>query len=422
MLKFFLIKFFILYIICIKVLQLWGVFMDKETKKSFPIKLIAILLSVLICMLAVLLVSLSFSEDNGIFTNILSILSPFVYGAVFAYILRPICNRLEPFFCKHFRNKLKKLASPLSIAISFIILIIVIYLFIIAILPNLVSSIVALVNNIEQGYNSIIEWLNNTFENNEVILNYALDIVESISLQLGDWLTNSLLPNLTSMLNGFAGGVASVVLTVKDIIVGFFVAVYLLNSRKKFAAQGNIVLHSIFKKERADHILTEVRYADKVFEGFLVGTVIDAFIVGVLTYIFSLIFGFPNALLIGVIIAITNVIPFFGPFIGAIPSALLIFIQSPIKALWFCIFILVLQQLDGNFLHPKIVGNTTGLSSFWVLFAIILFGGLMGFFGLIIGVPLFAVIYDIIRKLILRGLKRRECMHMLDDYHEKFCK
>ena len=164
----------------------------------------------------------------------------------------------------------------------------------------------------------------------------------------------------------------------------------------------------------------EVKYADRMFGGFINGKIMDSAIIGVLCYIGCLIFKFPSALLVSVIIGVTNVIPFFGPFIGAIPATLLILIQSPIKALWFVLFVLVLQQLDGNIIGPKILGNTTGLSSFWVLFAILLFGGLWGFVGMIVGVPLFAVIYDVIKKLVIHGLQRNQELTLLNSYHDQF--
>lgn len=157
-----------------------------------------------------------------------------------------------------------------------------------------------------------------------------------------------------------------------------------------------------------------------MFGGFINGKIMDSAIIGVLCYIGCSIFKFPSALLVSVIIGVTNVIPFFGPFIGAIPATLLILIQDPIKALWFVLFVLVLQQLDGNIIGPKILGNTTGLSSFWVLFAILLFGGLWGFVGMIVGVPLFAVIYDVIKKLVIHGLRRNDELDLLSTYHDKF--
>ena len=171
---------------------------------------------------------------------------------------------------------------------------------------------------------------------------------------------------------------------------------------------------------RSHFIGVEVLYADKMFGGFINGKILDSAIIGVLCYIACLIFKFPSALLVSVIIGVTNVIPFFGPFIGAIPATLLILIQNPIKALWFVLFVLVLQQVDGNIIGPKILGNTTGLSSFWVLFAILLFGGLWGFVGMIIGVPLFAVIYDVLKKFVFHGLRRNEEMELVTTYHDNF--
>jgi len=147
---------------------------------------------------------------------------------------------------------------------------------------------------------------------------------------------------------------------------------------------------------------------------------VDSAIIGVLCYIGCAAFKFPNALLVSVIVGITNIIPFFGPFLGAIPSVILILIESPIKALWFALFILALQQLDGNVIGPKILGNHTGVSSFWVLFSILLFGGLWGLVGMIIAVPLFAVIYDLIKRFVVRGLKKNDCADILQAYEAEF--
>ena len=163
-------------------------------------------------------------------------------------------------------------------------------------------------------------------------------------------------------------------------------------------------------------LLSEVAFVDRMFGGFIDGKILDSAIIGVLCYIGCVIFRFPNALLVSAIVGITNVIPFFGPFIGAIPSILLILIEDPIKAIWFGIFVLLLQQLDGNVIGPKILGDRTGISSFWVLFTIVLFGGLWGVVGMVIGVPLFAVIYDIVKKLVRRGLHNKGQMQMWEQY------
>ena len=229
------------------------------------------------------------------------------------------------------------------------------------------------------------------------LLDFIENSYDSLDANLDAWIKNTLLPSMQNILSGAAVGVVNVVTWIKNFIIGLIVSVYLLASRKKFGQQGKLILYSLVKPRWADLIMEEVRYADRMFGGFINGKILDSAIIGVLCYIACLIFKFPSALLVSVIIGVTNVIPFFGPFIGAIPATLLILIQNPIKALWFVLFVLVLQQVDGNIIGPKILGNTTGLSSFWVLFAILLFGGLWGFVGMIIGVPLFAVIYDVIK-------------------------
>ena len=202
--------------------------------------------------------------------------------------------------------------------------------------------------------------------------------------------------------------------------IGIIVAVYMLASRKRFVQQAKLVLYSIFKPRWAQLIQEEVLYADRMFGGFINGKIMDSAIIGVLCYLVCAFVKFPSALLVSVIIGVTNVIPFLGPFIGAVPATLLILIQSPIKAIWFVLFVLVLQQLDGNVIGPKILGDTTGLSSFWVLFSILLFGGLWGFVGMIVGVPLFAVIYDVIKKLVFHGLRRNGQLDQMTVYHDEF--
>ena len=169
-------------------------------------------------------------------------------------------------------------------------------------------------------------------------------------------------------------------------------------------------------------MIRDCQYVNQEFSGFLVGKVIDSIIIGAICYLVTSLIGTPYALLVSVIIGVTNIIPFFGPFIGAIPCGLLLLLENPMHCLYFIIFIFVLQQLDGNVIGPKILGNTTGVSSFWVLFAILLFGGMWGVVGMVIGVPLFAVIYDIIRKLVYRGLRKHKRESMITDYEEKYHK
>jgi len=205
-----------------------------------------------------------------------------------------------------------------------------------------------------------------------------------------------------------------------NVLIGVFVAVYLLGSRKKFARQGVLVVRSIFKPRWADLILEEITYIDRMFGGFIDGKIVDSAIIGVLCYIGCLIFKFPNPLLVAAIVGITNVIPFFGPFLGAVPATILILIENPTKAVWFVLFVLGLQQLDGNVIGPKILGNHTGVSSFWVLFSIVLFGGLWGVVGMIVAVPLFAVLYDLIKRLVRVGLRRNDCAELIERYDQDY--
>ena len=225
---------------------------------------------------------------------------------------------------------------------------------------------------------------------------------------------------MTQVLPNLFGGVMRFTSGLLDVVVGIIIAIYLLLSKEIFYAQVKKLLFAFFPRRVAQATLNLTHDSNTIFCGFISGKILDSAIIGLLCYIGCLIFKFPSALLVSVIIGVTNVIPFFGPFIGAIPATLLILIQNPIKALWFVLFVLVLQQLDGNIIGPKILGNTTGLSSFWVLFAILLFGGLWGFVGMIVGVPLFAVIYDVIKKLVIHGLQRHQELTLLNSYHDQF--
>ena len=212
----------------------------------------------------------------------------------------------------------------------------------------------------------------------------------------------------------------SVVIFTKNFLIGIIVSVYLLAAKEKSAARCCKLLYGVLPEEQAKFAMRGFRRMDHIFSGFVRGKLLDSLIIGILCFIGCSILKLPYTPLVSVVVGVTNVIPFFGPFLGAIPCALLILLVSPLKCLYFVIFIFLLQQLDGNVIGPKILGNTTGLSSFWVLFSILLFGGLWGFVGMIVGVPLFAVIYDIIKKLVFHGLRRNGQLGQVETYHEEF--
>ena len=355
-------------------------------------------------------------------SKLTGILMPFIYGAVIAYLLKPVCNCVENFLRRLLPEKMGTAANMLAVAISLLFGILVVYALFMMIVPQLITSVTTLYYTARNNLNDFVDWASHQeiIASNQKLLDFIETSYDNLQDTLDNIVRTKLVPSMQSLLSGAALGVMSFVTFLKNIIIGVIVSVYLLASRKKFGQQGKMILYSLIKPRWADIILEEILYADKMFGGFINGKILDSAIIGVLCYIACLIFKFPSALLVSVIIGVTNVIPFFGPFIGAIPATLLILIQNPIKALWFVLFVLVLQQVDGNIIGPKILGNTTGLSSFWVLFAILLFGGLWGFVGMIIGVPLFAVIYDVLKKFVFHGLRRNEEMELVTTYHDNF--
>ena len=351
------------------------------------------------------------------------ILAPFVYGGVVAYLLRPMCNAYEGFFEKHLPKGMKKTADSLAVGLSLITGILIVYALIIMIAPQLFQSIKSLWETLPDKVDQFLIWAAGMFGEDAELIHLFDTTAENLYTELDTWAKENLLPYVSNIMGGVGNivtGVGSsvykVLMFLYNLLIGLIVSVYLLSSRKKFARQSVLIVRSVLKPEWANLLLEEVAFVDRMFGGFIDGKILDSAIIGVLCYIGCSIFKFPNALLISAFVGITNVIPFFGPFIGAVPSTLLILIEDPIKALWFVVFILVLQQLDGNIIGPKILGDRTGLSSFWVLFTIILFGGLWGVVGMVIGVPLFAVIYNTVKRLVRRGLYKKGQQEVWQQY------
>lgn len=345
-------------------------------------------------------------------SGLVGILNPMIYGAAIAYLLKPMCNFYERKLIEKLSEKRKGTANVLAVIGSMATALIIVYLMLMIIVPQVVSSVSKLIIIIPEKLEQASTWIDEIVAEDSVYSSYIKTVYDEISAVVKEWLDN-IGPNITTILEGVGEHLWNSVMFFKNMFIGVIVAVYLLISRRKFARQGRMLLYSIVKTKWADMIMGELKYADNMFVGFINGKILDSAIIGVICYICSMILKFPNAMLVSVIVGATNIIPFFGPFIGAVPAALLIFIDSPIQALWFILFVIVLQQVDGNIIGPKILGNTTGLSSFWVLFSILVFGGLWGFVGMIIGVPLFAVIYDVGRKLVLYGLRRNGCDELL---------
>ena len=359
---------------------------------------------------------------------IFNILKPFFYGALIAYILAPMCNKMDARFLKWFPNaseKQQKKLKFLSIAIAIVCAVTVVVLLIILILPQVWDSTIRLIRILPARLAYCNRLIDKVLQDQPELQSYFNHFSSQIESSLNDILSanSSMMQTIQGIINNITVQLIEVLSVFKNMFLGFLIAVYLLASRKLFGAQAKLLIYGVFPNKLAELIEEEVRYTDKMFNGFFVGKIIDSAIIGLICFAGTTILGFESAAFISVVIGVTNIIPFFGPFIGAIPCALLLLLGThPWDSLYFLIFIVILQQIDGNIIGPKILGNTTGVSSFWVLFSILLFGGLWGIVGMVIAVPLFGVIYDIIRKLVNRGLRRNQQEEMRTEYDRDFHK
>lgn len=361
----------------------------------------------------------------SVLKGITEILKPFLYGVVFAYLLAPLCNKIEEKLFQFFpkaKAKARRFICFIAIVISLCVAIAVIWLIIMMIIPQVWDSVMKIIQMVPQKLIVVNNWIEHMLENQPELQAYFEEFSSQAESNIDSLLNVDTIQKVQSIINSLSVQLFGVLGVVKNIFLGLLISAYLLGSRKLFGAQAGLILHGVFSDKWAKIIEEEIRYTDKMFNGFLVGKIIDSAIIGLLCFAGTSIMGFEAPAFISVIIGITNIIPFFGPFIGAIPCGLLLLLENPMHCLYFIIFIFVLQQLDGNVIGPKILGNTTGVSSFWVLFAILLFGGMWGVVGMVIGVPLFAVIYDIIRKLVYRGLRKHKKESMITDYEEKYHK
>ena len=345
------------------------------------------------------------AEDLKIkFSGMIATMQPFIIGSAIAYIINFILNFYEKvvFELKYLNKLNRKYRRGIGLLLSYLTAIIVISLFMQFVLPQLVDSIVGLANNIPQYVNDASHVITEISEKFNLESKYMNMIVEKWNELLNYIIT--LLTNLIPVIGNFIMTLGSSIL---NVIIGIIVSIYILIDKEKFIALSRKVTFSIFSAERSKRIVELAQRSNETFGKFLSGKILDSLIIGILTFIILTIFKMPYILLISVVIGITNIIPFFGPFFGAIPSAIIILCVSPIKALWFIGIILVIQQIDGNIIGPKILGDSIGISAFWILFSLLIFAKFLGLIGMIIGVPIFAIIYSIIKENVERKLKAK---------------
>lgn len=360
------------------------------------------------------------------------ILRPIFIGMIIAFLLLPIHRHILKFLKTMTINvhlvdsRNIRFLNVLAIVFSFLFAFVLLYLLMAMFIPQVYLSVVGLVKEFPDYIAGVQNWLLAFLEDNPEIQAAVMPLYTSAATSLEQWLRSeilpnlesvtstvrwlreSILPNLTGVVSNVSAMVLSFLLLLKDLLIALIVAVYLLVRKDIFAAQSKKIVYSIFNPKRGDFLVEEARSAYRILSGFINGKLLDSLIIGVICLVCCNLFHFPYPALVATIIGVTNIIPFFGPFIGAIPCALLILLVSPLQCLYFIVFIFVLQQFDGNILGPKILGDSTGLASFWVLFSILLFGGLFGFAGMVLGVPVFAMIYSVIRRLVHRGLLHNE--------------
>ncbi len=343
-------------------------------------------------------------------SEIFDILKPFAYGAIIAYFLNPYAKWIErviyPFFEKRIKKGkvARKLSLNVSIATSLITLMLIVVLLVSLILPELINSISGIIETLPQQVNELIGDIESyTFENEE-LNSFVESTLSGLTDFFNNWLYNDLLSDINAMMADITSGVFSFVGELFNVVIGLIVSIYVLANRKLFSSQAKKTVYATLNTNRANLLLHITQKTNQIMSGFIVGKIIDSLIIGTLCFIVLSIMGMPYTLLVSVVIGVTNIIPFFGPFIGAIPCSFLILLNDPIQCVYFIIFILILQQVDGNIIGPKILGDSTGLSAFWVLFSILLGGGLFGFAGMIFGVPTFGVIYYIISLFIEQKL------------------
>ncbi len=357
---------------------------------------------------------------SALLNKLVSVLTPLISGLIIAYILNPVMRFIEnkcftPLWNRikrdktHVYSKERIVIRVLSAFLTLIFFIAVIYALLMSLMPQMIVSIQSIISKASKFFLNINEYYDKVLVGQprleELLKQYSVDLSELFYAKVLPYFEDIISRSSSSLL----GSIISIFKSLLNFVIGIIIALHLLIDKEKYCAQAKKVIYACLKRERANNFINNLRYSDKIFGGFISGKVIDSVIIGVLCYIGMLIFQLPYPVLIAVVVGVTNVIPYFGPLIGAIPSAFFILIVDPKKCLIFLVFVFILQQFDGNILGPKILGDSTGLNSFWVIFSITVFSGFFGVVGMFIGVPAFAVIYAAFRTLVNTRL---EIKHM----------
>lgn len=363
------------------------------------------------------------SLSSGL-SSFIGISMPIIDGFVLAYLMTPVLNKIEKGIIKPLYMKAKIPMTPknkrrmrgLSILVTIVLILIILYEFFGLIIPEVVRSIQSIIFQFPIYINNLSNWAMGLMKNNPDLEEVVDGLINQYSSKILDYVNSNLIPHIRDLVKTLSLSVLGVFKALWNFIIGFIISIYVLGSKEKFAGQAKKIAYAMFDRRAGNEVISNFRFIHSTFIGFIGGKIVDSIIIGVICFICTTIIGTPYAILVSVIIGVTNVIPFFGPWIGGVPSALLVLMVDPIQALYFVILILVIQQFDGNILGPKILGDSTGLSGFWVIFAITIFGGLFGVFGMVVGVPIFAVFYAAVKASVNRMLKKKNLPTDLEPY------
>lgn len=370
----------------------------------------------ILALIAIIFLLYNLKTVFEVINRVISSLSPVIFGAVLAYVVHPFYQFVydvtgnDPFNIKKERNK-KAIATIATVFMLLLVVIGLLYLLI----PEIYRSISNIIANFDTTYTSFNEFIDNLIGQNQ----FLYENVNNVLNELKNFVQTTILPNLRSLVGNISQGIFVTAKVIVNFFIGLIVMIYVINMRDETLAFLNKLIYTFSNKDFAEKIQEEAKYANSVFVGFISGKLLDSLIVGVISAIVLVIIKMPYAILIAVMVGITNLIPFFGPFIGAIPCFVLVVLVDPVKAIIFLVFDLIIQQIDGNIIGPKILGDSTGVDSFFVLFSILFFGGLFGFVGMLIAVPLFAVLSRIVTELMDSRLKSNNLPTDLEKYKVK---
>jgi len=398
----------------------WGKSLMKPRVQEKLIEMGVFILVFIICVLIYFSVS-RYSALCQKVSNFIGIISPFIYGVAIAYVLAPVTGFYKRLINRISKDKSKikisdKFADRLGILLSYISLVLLFVLFMSFVMPQIIESIQGLIEKFPVWVVKIDMQIKKLLSSNPNTPKQMVDLTANGYENAINYVKNMLINNVQPILTTLSDSIWEVVVFFKNLIIGIIVSIYMLCNRAKLKAQAKKIIYAVLKKNAAEITLTELRFVDRSFGGFIVAKLIDSLIIGIMAYIILLMMHMPYVALLSVIIGVTNIIPFFGPFIGAIPCFVLVVLTDPLKGLYFLVFVFLLQQFDGNVLGPKLLGAKVGISGLWVIFSILVFGSYWGITGMIIGVPLFAVIYDLVAKSVNYLLRKKGMSTRTDDY------